>query len=126
MFGCTSVYVEEKIIFILRDKKDGLDDGVWIATTEDMHAALRPLLPNMRSISVFGPGVTGWQMVPADAPDFEEAVVRACQLVVAGDPRIGKVPKRKSPATPAKSKVAKPKAKPPAKRAAAKRGEPKR
>jgi hypothetical protein len=34
MFGCTAVYVEEKIVFILRDKKDR-DDGVWIATTKD-------------------------------------------------------------------------------------------
>ena len=29
----------------------------------------------------------------ADAPDFEHAALRACQLVAAGDPRIGKVPK---------------------------------
>jgi hypothetical protein len=28
-----------------------------------------------------------------DAPDFEEAALRACELVAARDPRIGKVPK---------------------------------
>ena len=34
------------------------------------------------------------QMVlPEDAPDFEESIVRACRLVQAGDPRIGKTPK---------------------------------
>jgi hypothetical protein len=38
--------------------------------------------------------VTGWQVLPADAPDFEEGALRACELVVARDPRIGKVPKR--------------------------------
>jgi hypothetical protein len=46
----------------------------------------------MRSIQVLGKGVTGWQILPADAPDFEEAALRACELIVAGDPRIGKVP----------------------------------
>ena len=49
-------------------------------------------MPNMRSIEVLGKAVTGWQVLPADAPDFEEAALRACELVLAGDPRIGKVP----------------------------------
>jgi hypothetical protein len=47
----------------------------------------------MRSIQVFGKEVTGWQVLPADAPDFEEAALHACELVIARDPRIGKVPK---------------------------------
>jgi hypothetical protein len=47
----------------------------------------------MRSIGVFGTEVTSWQVLPADAPDFEEAALRACEFVVARDPRIGKVPK---------------------------------
>jgi hypothetical protein len=29
---------------------------------------------------------------PGDTKDFEEAAMRACELVLAGDPRIGKVP----------------------------------
>jgi hypothetical protein len=36
--------------------------------------------------------VTGWQVLPADAEDFEQAALHACELVLAGDPRIGKVP----------------------------------
>ena len=46
----------------------------------------------MRSIQVLGKKVTGWQVLPADTKDFEEAAMRACELVLAGDPRIGKVP----------------------------------
>jgi hypothetical protein len=35
MFGCLAVYVLDKIILILRDKRDGTaDNGVWLATTE--------------------------------------------------------------------------------------------
>ncbi|MFZ0824196.1 MAG: hypothetical protein WAM87_11105, partial [Terriglobales bacterium] len=40
---------------------------------------------------------TGWQVLPADAPDFEEAALRACEFVLAGDPRIGKVPGARRP-----------------------------
>jgi len=91
MFGCTAVYVEEKIVFVLRDKNDQ-DTGVWIATTKEHHTSLRRELPNMRSIKVLGVGETGWQVLPADADDFEESVLRACALVLAGDARVGKVP----------------------------------
>jgi hypothetical protein len=93
MFGCLAVYVQDKIVLILRDKRDGTaDNGVWLATTEEHHQSLRREFPNMRSIQVFGKKVTGWQVLPADAKDFEEAALRACELVLAGDPRIGKVP----------------------------------
>jgi hypothetical protein len=97
MFGCTAVYVEDKIVFILRDKPaPAADNGVWIATTPDHHASLAADLPSMRSITVFGPGVTGWQNLPSDAIDFEESVERACRMVERGDLRIGKIPGAKS------------------------------
>jgi hypothetical protein len=93
MFGCLAVYVADKIVLILRDKRDETaDNGVWLATTEERHGSLRREFPNMRSIQVLGNGVTGWQVLPADAPDFEEAALRACELILARDPRIGKVP----------------------------------
>src|SRR5215472_17456782 len=54
MFGCLAVYVEEKIVLILRDKRDeSADNGVWRATTEEHHNSLRREVPNMRSIQVF-------------------------------------------------------------------------
>ena len=93
MFGCLAIYVEEKIVLILRDKPgDTSDNGVWLATTEKHHQSLKREFLNMRSIQIFQKSVTGWQVLPADAADFEEAALRACELVVARDPRIGKVP----------------------------------
>jgi hypothetical protein len=93
MFGCLAVYVQDKIMLILRDKRDpAADNGVWLATTEEHHRSLLREFPNMRSIQVFGKPVTGWQVLPADAPDFEEAALHACELVLAKDPRIGKIP----------------------------------
>ena len=108
MFGCLAVYVGGKIVLILRDKRDKTDDnGVWLATTEEHHESLLREFPNMRSIQVFRKKVTGWQVLPADAPDFEEAALRACELIANRDPRIGKVPKARSPRKPAARKPAK-------------------
>jgi len=93
MFGCLAVYVGDKIVLILREKPgSSSDNGVWLATTVEHHESLRRDFPNMRSIEVLGKEVTGWQVLPANAPDFEEAAMRACELVIAGDPRIGKIP----------------------------------
>lgn len=99
MFGCLAIYVGDKIVLVLREKAGGsVDNGVWLATTMDHHESLHRDFPSMRSIKVFGKPVTGWQVLPADAPDFEEAALRACEFVIAGDPRIGKVPKpRRTP-----------------------------
>ncbi len=97
MFGCHAVYIEEKIVFVLRDKGDPhCDDGVWIATTTEHHEQLRREFPSMRSISVLAAGgVTGWQVLPSESVDFEDSVLRACALVRNGDVRIGKVPKKR-------------------------------
>jgi hypothetical protein len=97
MFGCVAVYVGEKIMLVLRDKRPpDADNGVWLATTVEHHGSLRREFPSMRSIKVFGKPVTGWQVLPATAADFEEAALHACELVLQCDPRIGKVPKKKS------------------------------
>jgi len=94
MFGCLAIYVGDKIVLMLREKrKQREDNGLWLATTEEHHKSLRREFASMRSIQLFGKEVTGWQVLPADAADFEEAAIRACELIIARDPRIGKVPK---------------------------------
>jgi hypothetical protein len=105
MFGCTSVYVGEKIVLILRLKEGDGDNGIWLATTPEHHASLARDFPSMRSIQLFGPGPTGWQVLPADAADFEESAFRVCELIRRGDVRIGKVPKARRPRAKKKAKA---------------------
>jgi len=96
MFGAHAIYVNDKIVLILRDRPSHpQDNGVWLATSEDHHSSLKKDFPEMRSISVFGPGVTGWQILPADGADFENSVLKACEFIRHDDPRIGKTPKVK-------------------------------
>ena len=93
MFGCLAVYVGEKIVLCLREKDSSyVDNGVWLATTQEHHESLRREFPNMRSIAVLGKEVTGWQVLPSDSPDFEESALRACEMILLRDPRIGKTP----------------------------------
>jgi hypothetical protein len=93
MFGCRALYVAGKIVLILRDRASSpADNGVWVATVAEHHRSLRAQLPGLRSIAVFGPGETGWQVIPKEHPEFEGTVERAIALVRAGDPRIGKTP----------------------------------
>jgi hypothetical protein len=109
MFGCLAVYVEDKIVLILRDKQIGTEDnGVWLATTTEHHQSLRREFPNMRSVRLFRREITDWQVLPADAQDFEEAAQHACELVLARDPRVGKVPGARRASRSDAAKAAKP------------------
>ena len=115
MFGCIAVYVGEKIVMVLRDKgPQDPDNGVWLATIHEHHDSLRRELPSLRSITVFGSGVTGWQVLPVTGAGFEEEALHACEMILVGDPRIGKIPGEKRKTTP-KAKAAPAKATPAAK-----------
>jgi hypothetical protein len=104
MFSCFAIYVGDKIVLLLRDKPDkAADNGVWLATTAEHHESLRREFPYMRSIQLFGKEVTSWQVLPVDAPDFEESALHACELILSRDPRIGKVPKSKRSAVDSKA-----------------------
>lgn len=96
MFGCTAIYIKEKIMFILYDGKKSLPDkGVWVCTSKEHHDSLKQEIPSLRSIQAFETPVTSWQNIPAESDDFETSVLHACELVLKNDPRIGRVPKPK-------------------------------
>jgi hypothetical protein len=103
MFGCYSIYLKDKIVLALRRRDDFTqDNGVWIATTREHHESLRRVLPSLRTISLFGVSDSGWQIIPEEGDRFEEEVTIACDLILKGDPRIGKIPKAKKKGTNSK------------------------
>ena len=94
MFGAYAVYIENKIVLILRDKNDE-DSGVWLATSVEHQASLKKDFPSMRSIRIFGSGESSWQVISKEENDFETSINLACELILKGDIRIGKIPKPK-------------------------------
>ncbi len=95
MFGCHAVYSGDKILIILRQRDDHIqDNGIWIATDTEHHDSLKKEFPAMRSIHVLsGGGETKWQNLPLDQTDFEEKSYLLCKLLLQKDKRIGKIPK---------------------------------
>jgi hypothetical protein len=104
MFGSLAVYVDEKIVFMLRRKQTPAtlrDDGIWVASLPEFGASLRREFPSLRPIELFESygkdAFTGWWNLPEHEEGFEGTALELCRLVTKGDPRIGKVPKgRKS------------------------------
>jgi hypothetical protein len=98
MFGCTAIYVEDRIVFVLRKRGDA-DDGVWVAFEPARTEEMLALLPRLQGIELLG-NSRGWRKLAADSASFEEDVLRACALLRGGDERLGKVPesRKRSPA----------------------------
>ena len=95
MFGALAVYIADKIVFILRDQPADLGaNGVWIATSGADQESLVAEFPNALPVHIMGKDISGWRLLPAGADDFEESAFHACELVIKGDARIGKVPKK--------------------------------
>jgi hypothetical protein len=96
MFGCFSVYIGDRIVlFLCEREKRPYQKGVWVATTPESYLSLAQEFSSTRSVENPKIGKSPWLMLPADAVDFEEQVLRACELIVRGDPRIGRVPKQR-------------------------------
>ncbi len=103
MFGSHAVYVEERIVFILRQRQHAKtirDNGVWVATAPAHTASVRRQYPALREIELFAArgksGFAGWLNLPASDEAFEETALDLCRLVIHGDPRVGKIPKKRS------------------------------
>src|SRR5687768_15562847 len=96
MFGCHAIYVQSKMMLMLRCKEDFTEDnGVWVATTPEHKESLKEAFPTLRSIGVLGTAATAWQNLPQSSDTFEEDVLEICDLILKRDKRIGKIPKPK-------------------------------
>ena len=97
MFSAHAVYIGDKIVFMLRDSlKSPEDNGLWVVlseTADPASLALRKEFPSLRNIALLGGAIGHWLLIPSDSPDFESEALHACDLILAHDPRIGRVPK---------------------------------
>ncbi len=111
MFGSTAVYVDDRIVLILRERGD-TDDGVWVVYDVAFEDEVLGLLPRLKVIDLFENKVKGWKKLAVSDDAFEGDVERLCSFLLAGDKRFGKVPKPKRPRGAAKKKAAPKKAAP--------------
>ncbi len=98
MFGFTYVYLDEKLLLSLRESvKQPQYNGVWLYTQAEHIESLRrefPLLPR-RYFWRSGKSGSGWVILAARLEEFEEYAFRACELILRGDHRVGRVTRRR-------------------------------
>src|SRR5262245_4691809 len=96
MFGGFIVYIGEKLILFLYDKEKWTDfKGVSLATTPDHYRSLAQVFSSKHDAEPQKIGKHPWLLLPSSATDFEEQVLKACEMILNGDPRIGRAPEEK-------------------------------
>jgi hypothetical protein len=93
MFGMHYIYLNKKIVLILRKASKNLDmNGVWVATSKEHHQSLEKDVPALADFVLDNGEMhdSDWRLVKHDHDDFEEAAIKICELITHGDKRIGK------------------------------------
>jgi hypothetical protein len=96
MFGCYGIYAGGKLCLFLMDRDkplvrrvaEVLQKGIYVATVTDHVDLLKNVFP-AAEFEMLKEGKV-WMYVPEASAEFEEYVIRACELISAGDPRIGR------------------------------------
>jgi hypothetical protein len=94
MFGFTYVYLDEKLLCALRNSvKQPGSNGVWLFTTKEHLDSLGREFPDLsrRYFWRARSGENAWIVLASRLENFEEYAFRACELMLNGDRRIGRV-----------------------------------
>lgn len=96
MFGFTYVYLDHKLLFSLRESaKRPATNGIWIYTTAEHLESLAREFPDLPRRQLWRSGRNCWVVLASRLEDFEEYAFKACDLVLNGDRRVGRVTTRK-------------------------------
>ena len=97
MFGMYYIYLNKKIMLILRKASKNLDmNGVWVATSKKHHQSLEQEIPALADFVLDNGEMhdSEWRLIKVNDDDFEDAAIRVCKLISHGDKRIGKETKK--------------------------------
>ena len=92
VFGFTHVYLDDKLLFSLRDSiKRPATNGIWIYTSiEDLDSLAREF-PDLPKRQLWRSGKNGWLVLASRIAGFEDYAFKLCELILRGDRRIGRV-----------------------------------
>ena len=94
MFGFTSFYLDDKLLCSLRDSvKQPGTNGMWLYTTTEHVDSLAREFPRLskRQLWRSRSGNKAWVVLPSRLEEFEEYAFKACELILNGDRRIGRL-----------------------------------
>ncbi len=92
MFGFTYVYLDEQLLFMLADRdKQQATNGMWLFTTADQLESLGKEFPGLPKRQLWRSGEKAWVVLASRFEEFEEYAFKACELILRGDQRIGRI-----------------------------------
>jgi hypothetical protein len=100
-FGFTYLYLDDRLLCGLRNsKKQTGTNGIWLFTTTEHIDSLAKEFPELSRRYLWRSGKNAWVVLPSRLGAFEEYAFKACELMVNGDRRIGRISRsqRSSPA----------------------------
>ena len=97
-FGFTYVYLDDLLLCSLRDSvKQPATNGMWLFTTSECVDTLALEFPELTRRQVWRSGKNCWIVLASRLANFEEYALKACELMLNGDRRIGRVSRRLGP-----------------------------
>lgn len=91
MLGCYALITGEKILMMLREREQQPEfNGVFIATYPEFYEALQKEIHTSRMEFDLDGMENSWIFLSEDLTDFKEKVMKSCEMIKAGDERIGK------------------------------------
>jgi hypothetical protein len=92
VFGFTHVYLGEKLLFSLRDNaKQPGTNGMWLFIVAENIDSLAKEFPDLPRRQFWRSGKNCWIVLASRFECFEEYALKACELILNGDQRIGRV-----------------------------------
>ena len=97
MFGLTYVYLDDRLLLSLRNSpKQSRYNGVWIYTEAENLESLRKEFPlPKRCFWRSKKSGSGWIILSTELEGFEDYAFRACELILNGDRRLGRLSRGK-------------------------------
>jgi hypothetical protein len=91
-FGFTYVYLDEKLLCSLRNSfKQPSSNGMWLFTTTEHVDSLGNEFPQLPKRYLWRSGKNAWVILASRLEDFEEYAFKACELILNGDRRVGRL-----------------------------------
>jgi hypothetical protein len=91
-FGFTYLYLDDRLLCGLRkSKKQPGTNGIWLFTTTEHIDSLAKEFPDLSRRYLWRSGKNAWVVLPSRLGEFEEYAFKACELIVNGDRRIGRI-----------------------------------
>ena len=92
VLGCYGLYLQDTLVLLLRDQETSPEyNGVFVGTMPEFYTELQQdLHKSFMDIDLDG-SHNSWIFISEDLPDFEAKVQKACDMIKAADPRIGRL-----------------------------------